>query len=129
VSFFSIVVATLDGLAAVDRQLLKLMRTFDATRTRTFRLVELPAALPGVFTGAKIAVAVSVIGAVLAEAAPGSQKGLGLQIALAENQLQPERAVAIVVILALSAVALFSLLGLAERLLLPWVHQPTGESS
>ena len=51
VSFFSIVVTTLAGLAAVDPELLKLMRTFDATRMRTFRHVELPAALPGVFTG------------------------------------------------------------------------------
>ena len=47
VSFFSIVVTTLAGLAAVDPDLIKLMRTFDATRLRTFRHVELPAALPG----------------------------------------------------------------------------------
>ena len=44
VSFFSIVVTTLAGLAAVDPELPKLMRTFDASRTRVFRLVELPAA-------------------------------------------------------------------------------------
>src|SRR5579884_1732861 len=98
VSFFSIVVTTLDGLAAVEPQLLKLMRTFDAGRLRTFRLVELPAALPGVFTGAKIAVAVSVIGAVFAEWT-GSSSGLGFQFQLSINQLLPGRAVAIVVIL------------------------------
>jgi NitT/TauT family transport system permease protein/putative hydroxymethylpyrimidine transport system permease protein len=129
VSFFSIVVATLDGLATVDPQLIKLMRTFDATRLRTFRHVELPAALPGVFTGAKIAVAVSVIGAVLAEEAPGSSGGLGLQIALAQNQLLPARGVAIVVILAASAVTLFGLLSLAERLAAPWAYQVKGERS
>ncbi|MFZ0044181.1 MAG: ABC transporter permease subunit, partial [Solirubrobacteraceae bacterium] len=52
VSFFSIVVTTLAAFAAIDPDLLKLMRTFDASRLRTFWHVELPAALPGVFTGA-----------------------------------------------------------------------------
>src|SRR5205823_4858655 len=50
VSFFSIVVTTLAGLAQVDPQLLKLMRTFDASRGRIFCFVEFPSALPGVFT-------------------------------------------------------------------------------
>ena len=53
VSFFSIVVTTLAGLASIDPDLIKLMRTFDASRWRTFRHVELPAALPGVFTGSQ----------------------------------------------------------------------------
>ena len=60
----------------IDPDLLKLMRTFDASRWRTFRHVELPAALPGVFTGAKIAVIVAVIGAVFAEQS-GANAGLG----------------------------------------------------
>ena len=77
VSFFPIVVTTLAGLAAVDPELLKLMRTFDASRLRTFRHVELPAALPGVFTGAKIAVAVAVIGAVFAEQSAARRRASG----------------------------------------------------
>ncbi|MGI8902933.1 MAG: ABC transporter permease, partial [Solirubrobacteraceae bacterium] len=76
VSFFSIVVTTLAGFAAVDPDLLKLMRTFDAPRRRVFWSIELPTALPGVFTGAKIAVIVAVIGAVFAEQA-GASSGLG----------------------------------------------------
>ncbi len=122
VSFFSIVVTTTAGLAAVDPDLLKLMRTFDATRLRTFRHVELPAALPGMFTGAKIAVAVSVIGAVFAEW-NGSNSGLGYVILQSLPQLLAARGVAAVVILSLFAIALFSLLTLAERLALPWAYQ------
>jgi len=64
VSFFSIVVTTLAGFASVDPDLLKLMQTFDASRRRVFWSIELPTALPGVFTGAKIAVIFAVIGAV-----------------------------------------------------------------
>lgn len=126
VSFFSVTVTTTAALAAVDPALIKLMRTFDATRMRTFRHVELPAALPGVFTGAKIAVAVSVIGAVLAEYT-GSNSGLGYIILVSEPQLLVARAVAAVVVLSLFAVALFWLLGLLERLALPWVYQPRDE--
>jgi putative hydroxymethylpyrimidine transport system permease protein len=128
VSFFSVVVTTLAGLASVDPELLKLMRTFDAPRRRTFWHVELPAALPGVFTGAKIAVAVSVIGAVFAEW-NGSNSGLGYLILVSIPQLLSARAMAAVVILSVFAIVLFGLLTLAERLALPWAYEPRGESS
>jgi ABC-type nitrate/sulfonate/bicarbonate transport system permease component len=126
VSFFSIVVTTLAGLAAVDPDLIKLMRTFDASRLRIFRHVELPAALPGVFTGAKIAVAVAVIGAVFAEQA-GSNSGLGYLFQESLPQLLTARAYAAVAILSAFAIALFALLSIAERLALPWAYQPRGE--
>jgi len=126
VSFFSIVVTTSAGLAAVDPDLIKLMRTFDASRLRTFRHVELPSALPGLFTGAKIAVTVAVIGAVFAEQA-GASSGLGYLFEQSIPQLLTARAYAAVVILSGFAIALFALLTLAERLALPWAYQPTGE--
>lgn len=126
VSFFSVVVTTVAGLSSVDPDLLKLMKTFDSPRRRTFRLVELPAALPGVFTGAKIAVAVSVIGAVFAEW-NGSNSGLGYLILTSIPQLLSARAMAAVVILAVFAIALFGLLALLERLALPWAYEPRGE--
>ena len=128
VSFFSIVVTTTAGLAAVDPDMLKLMRTFDASRLRTFWHVELPAALPGVFTGAKIAVAVSVIGAVFAEW-NGSNSGLGYVILQSLPQLLAARGVAAVVILSLFAIGLFSLLAMAERLALPWAYRSGKEPS
>ena len=126
VSFFSIVVTTLAGLAAVDPDLIKLMRTFDASRARIFRHVELPAALPGLFTGAKIAVAVAVIGAVFAEQA-GSNSGLGYLFQESLPQLLTARAFAAVVILSVFAITLFALLTLAERIALPWAYQPQVE--
>ncbi len=128
VSFFSVVVTTLAGLASVDPDLIKLMRTFDAPRRRTFWHIELPTALPGVFTGAKIAVAVSVIGAVFAEW-NGSNSGLGYLILVSIPQLLSARAMAAVVILSLFAIALFGLLTLAERIALPWAYEPRGDSS
>jgi ABC-type nitrate/sulfonate/bicarbonate transport system permease component len=126
VSFFPIVVTTLAGLAAVDPDLLKLMRTFDAPRRRTFRHVEFPSALPGVLTGAKIAVAVSVIGAVFGEGS-GSSSGLGYLFSQSENQLLIPRAYAAAVILCVFAIALFALLTAAERVALPWAYRTRGE--
>jgi ABC-type nitrate/sulfonate/bicarbonate transport system permease component len=123
-----VVVTTSAGLASVDPDLVKLMRTFDASRVRTFRHVELPTALPSVFAGAKIAVAVSVIGAVLAEYT-GANSGLGYVILVSEPQLLVARAVAAVVILSLFAIALFALLGVIERLALPWVYTSTAEQT
>jgi len=128
VSFFSVVVTTLAGLESVDPDLRKLMRTFDASRWRTFWHVELPAALPGVFTGAKIAVAVSVIGAVFAEW-NGSNSGLGYLILVSIPQLEPALSVAAVVVMSLFAIALFGLLALTERRVLPWAYEPQGEPS
>jgi ABC-type nitrate/sulfonate/bicarbonate transport system permease component len=132
VCFFSIVVTTSSGLAAVDPDLVKLMRTFDASRARTFWHVELPTALPGLFSGVKIAVAVAVIAAVLGEQTVGSSSstpGLGFQIVLSLNQVLPARGVAAVVILCLFAIALFALFTMAERLAVPWAYQPRGEHS
>jgi putative hydroxymethylpyrimidine transport system permease protein len=126
VSFFPVVVTTLAALEGVDPELLKLMRTFDASRLRTFREVELPAALPGLFTGAKIAAVVAVIGALFAEWS-GASAGLGYLFNLSLPQLLMARAYACVVVLSLFAIALFALLSVAERIALPWAYQPTGD--
>ena len=125
VAFFPIVVTTLDALSRVDPELGKLMRTLGASRLRILRHVELPAALPGLFTGAKLAAAVAVIGAVFAEWA-GSDSGLGHLVLTALPQLLTARVFAAVVILCAFSIALFGLLTLAERLIVPWAHDPRG---
>jgi ABC-type nitrate/sulfonate/bicarbonate transport system permease component len=122
VCFFPIVVTTLDGLAAVDPEQHKLLRTLGASRAQVFRWVEAPAALPAALSGAKIAVAVGGIAAVFAEYA-GSEKGLGHLLLQSIPQLETARAWAAVVVLAALAICCFSLLALAERRLAPWAHR------
>jgi putative hydroxymethylpyrimidine transport system permease protein len=121
VSFFPIVVGTLAALQRVDPELLKLMRTFDATRGQLFTTVELPAALPAVFTGAKLAVVLSVTGAVLAEQA-GSSHGLGYLLTTTGGNLEIAEGYAAVVILCVFAMLLFALLTVTERRALPWAY-------
>ena len=96
------------------------------SRRRTFLTVELPTALPGVFTGAKIAVIFAVIGAVFAEQA-GANSGLGYIFTQSLPQLLTARAFAAVVILSLFAIALFCLLTLAERLTVPWAYSAANQ--
>jgi len=124
ICFFPITVNVLDGLRAVDPEQLKLMRSFGASRLRTLRAVELPAALPSFFSGLRVAATVSVIGAVFGEWA-GADEGLGRLVLLGNNQLQTPRVYAGVVILTLMAVALFALASLAERLACPWNRKET----
>jgi putative hydroxymethylpyrimidine transport system permease protein len=119
ICFFPITVNVLDGLRAVEAEQLKLMRSFGASRLRTLRAVELPAALPSFFSGLRVAATVSVIGAVFGEWA-GADEGLGRLVLLGNNQLQTPRVYAGIVILTLMAVALFALASLAERLVCPW---------
>ena len=128
VCFFPIVVTTLAGLAAVDPGLVKLMRSFDAPRRRTFWHVEFPSALPGVLTGTKIAAAIAVIAAVLAELS-GANSGLGYLYQQSEAQLLMPRAYAAVLILCLFAISLFAVLTVIERIALPWAYETTGETT
>jgi ABC-type nitrate/sulfonate/bicarbonate transport system permease component len=119
ICFFPIVVNTLDGLRSVDRDQVKMLRTLDASRWDVFRRLELPHALPYLFSGAKVAVAVSVIGAVFGELV-GSDAGLGHAIQVGTAELLTARVFAAVLILSAMAIALFGLVAAIERLAVPW---------
>jgi len=123
VCFFPIVVSTVDALDRCDADLRKLMRSLGASRWQTFRLVEAPAALPGLVTGAKLSLAFASIAAVLAEWA-GSENGLGHLVLQALPQFETARAYAAVLILAAFSLTLFAALSLAERRLVPWARAP-----
>jgi ABC-type nitrate/sulfonate/bicarbonate transport system permease component len=121
ICFFPIVVNTLDGLRSVDREQVKMLRTLGASRLDLLRRLELPAALPYLFSGAKVAVAVAVIGAVFGELV-GSDAGLGHAIQVGTAQLLTARVFAAVLILSLMAIGLFGLLALVERRAVPWAR-------
>jgi NitT/TauT family transport system permease protein/putative hydroxymethylpyrimidine transport system permease protein len=125
ICFFPVLVTTVDGLAAVDPDQL----TLDATRWQAFRLAELPAALPAALSGARIALAVGVIGAFIAETTTptsGPYPGLGREI-ISDVNFQTSRAYAGTLMLFGFAIACFYALSLAERKLAPWTIRPRGE--
>ncbi len=131
ICFFPVLVTTVDGLAAVDPDQIKLLRTLDASRWQAFRFAELPAALPAALSGARIALAVGVIGAYIAEsqtATSGRYAGLGHEINADLTALQTPRAYAAAVVLFVFAIACFHALALAERRLAPWASRANGDA-
>ena len=122
VCFFPVTVNLMDGLRATDPELLKLMRSLGASRRQRLWKVELPASLPYLFSGLRIAATVAVIGAVFGEWA-GAEEGLGRLVLLGTQQLETARAYAGIVLLTLMAVALFAAVSLAERAAVPWARR------
>ena len=122
VCFFPVTVALADGLRSADPELLRLYRTFGAGRTRIFWSVRLPGALPALFSGIRIAITYSVIGAIFAEYV-GASEGLGFYIELKQHTFQTAGVIAAIVVTALLSVALFTLTALVERLALPWYYR------
>jgi putative hydroxymethylpyrimidine transport system permease protein len=119
VCFFPIVVNAVDGLRSTDPELVRMMRTLHGGRLAIFRRVELPGALPAIFSGARIAATYAAVGAVFGEWA-GSSSGLGFVILQAQPALDTARIFAAVLILSALALCLYALVALAERLLVPW---------
>lgn len=119
ICFFPIVVTTIDGLASVDPQLIRMMKTLYGTRMSIFRRIEFPAALPAMFSGIRVAATYAAIGAVFGEYA-GSTNGLGYVMILATPMLQVSIVFAAILLLSLISISLFLLVTLAERLIVPW---------
>jgi putative hydroxymethylpyrimidine transport system permease protein len=119
VCFFPIVVNAVDGLRSADPELVRMMRTLHGGRWAIFRRVELPGALPAFFSGARIAATYAAVGAVFGEWA-GSSAGLGFVILQSQPALDTPRIFAAVLILSSIALTLYGLVGLTERLVVPW---------
>jgi putative riboflavin transport system permease protein len=77
--FFPMAISTMVGLRSVDPGLLELMHTIGADRWQVLRMVEVPAALPNVFGGLKVAGTLSILGAVVGEFV-GAKAGLGFLV-------------------------------------------------
>jgi putative hydroxymethylpyrimidine transport system permease protein len=119
VCFFPIVVNTADGLRSTDRELVRMMRTLDGNRIAIFRRVELPGALPAIFSGLRIAATYAAVGAVFGEWA-GSSSGLGFVMLQSQPSLDTPRIFACVVALSALALSLYGVVSLTERLVVPW---------
>ncbi|MBI4310982.1 MAG: ABC transporter permease [Chloroflexi bacterium] len=121
ITFFPIVINTMDGLRSVDPDMVNMMRTLGARRWHIFTKVQVPSALPYLFSGAKVAVTFSVIGAVIGEWV-GSSAGLGYLTRISVPLFLTARSFGAVVILAVMGVLLFLVVTALERLALPWHH-------
>ena len=121
VCFFPMAVSTTDGLTSADPDLIALLRSMGATRAQVWRIVRLPAALPSFFSGLRVAVTYSVVGATIGEWVGGSA-GLGLYMLRSKNALATDQVFVAMLITTLLSIGLFVLVYLIERAALPWYY-------
>jgi ABC-type nitrate/sulfonate/bicarbonate transport system permease component len=117
--FFPVAVNTVDGLSAVNPELIRLLRTFGAGPWRVMSMAALPSALPRIFSGLRVAMALSVVGAVVGEWV-GSTHGLGYLMLHFENRGETAGLFATVTVLTVIGIILFFLVGWAENRALSW---------
>jgi len=117
--FFPVAVSTVDGLGAVNPELIRLLRSFGAGPWAVVWRAALPSALPRIFSGMRVAMALSVVGAVVGEWG-GATGGLGYLMLQYENRGETAGLFATVGVLTAMGIALFFLVGWLEALVLPW---------
>lgn len=119
VAIFPVLVNTIMGLKSCDRGKIDLMRSLGAGRWETFRVVQLPNALPFIFAGLNVAIVLAILGSIVGEFV-GSKSGLGNLILEANFQFDVARIFAVLVILGMFGVLLSQLMNLVQRRLLFW---------
>jgi NitT/TauT family transport system permease protein len=115
ICFFPILLTTARGLAEVEPELLDLVRALRATRWQIFAKIQLPNALPYLFSGMKIAVVLAVAGAIVGEFI-GSAQGLGYLMLSVQGVLDTAGMFMAVILVSLIGVVLYGLVILLERL-------------
>lgn len=121
VAFFPVLVNVIVGLKTIDQAKLDLMRSLNATRWQTFRMVQFPNALPFVFAGLDIAIVFSVLGAIVGEFV-GAQKGLGNLILQYNFALDIAGVFAVLILLAGLGVALHLVMQALQKRLIFWAE-------
>jgi NitT/TauT family transport system permease protein len=126
VAFFPIIIDTAAGLRSTPRELIELARSLKASPWQIFYKVQFPAALPFVLTGAKVAITLAVIGAVIGEFM-GSSSGLGYLLLSATSQLNTPLAFAALFALSFLGLGVYAVIEIIELLLGRWLPpKPAG---
>lgn len=118
-TFFPLMVNSLEGFKSVDSDRIELMRSLAASRWQIFRLVSFPSALPFIFAGLDMAIVYSIIGAIVGEFISG-RDGLGVLIVSMNSSLDMAGAFSVFIVLSAMGIALSSILNFIRRRVLFW---------
>jgi len=121
-SFFPVAVGMVKGLNSADRSHLDLMRTYNASSMQTFFKLRLPTSLPFLFTSMKVAVAISLVGAIVAELPTGAVAGLGARLLAGSYYGQTIQIWSALVVASVLAAVLVVIVDLLGR----WVNRRMG---
>ena len=119
VCFFPIVISLQGGLDSVDKDMINLLRSMGASKMQIFKYVKLPASSVNFFSGLRIAATYSIMGAVIGEWL-GGDKGLGIYMMRVKNSYQIDKVFAVILIIVILSLILFSSLYLLQYALMPW---------
>lgn len=119
ISFFPILVSTITGVRATPREMLELSRVAGATGLQGLLTVKLPSAIPYIFNGLRIGISTAVIGGVVGEFI-ASDSGLGYLVIHSTTNFDVPRAMASVVILALTSIILYQSVEWLQKGMFPW---------
>ncbi|GAA4332166.1 ABC transporter permease [Pigmentiphaga soli] len=120
IAIFPIVIDMVHALRSVDPDMIDLGRSVCGPKgMKILWRIRFPHSLPTLFASMKVAISLALIGAVVGEFV-AAKRGLGYLILMAQGQFDVVRMFAAIAVLCAAGLALFYLVGLAERLLLPW---------
>lgn len=117
-SFFPVVVGMVKGLRSPDQMQLDQMRTWHASASQTFWKLRLPASMPYFFTSLKIAMAASLVGAIVGELPTGAVAGLGARLLAGSYYGQTIQIWSALIMAAVLAAVLVGVIGLIQRVML-----------
>ncbi len=120
--FFPIAVSFSDGLAQVEKDYVHLVRSYGAGRWVAYRLVKIPAAIPSLLSGLKVAATYSISGAVVGEWI-GSQSGLGYYLLRVKNGYMLDKVFACVLVIIFLSLCMNGIIRLWQRAALPYLKQ------
>ena len=119
VAFFPLVIAFATGLLSVPADLIELSRSYKVTRLQEMLRIRIPYAIPFIFSGLKVAISLSVVGAVVGEFVT-SDRGLGYLIQTSTAFFRMPLAFGAMILLSIMGIVLFQLVGIVERVFFPW---------
>jgi NitT/TauT family transport system permease protein len=120
-SFFPVVINTISGLEAVEKDLLDLVSYLHASKFQIFVKIRIPNSLPYVFSGLKICATMSVVGAIVGEFI-ASENGLGHIIVNSQYAMDTPPIFSSLIMISLSGGGLYLLVSLLEWVSMPWTH-------
>lgn len=117
--FFPIAVSALGGFQQTSRELVHYMKMIGASKRQMFWKLELPHAVPAVFSGLKIAATYSVMAAVISEWL-GAQEGIGVFMTLAASSYRTPRVFVAIIVAMILSLSFFGLIILLEKFFIRW---------
>ncbi|MFZ4809331.1 MAG: ABC transporter permease [Hyphomicrobiaceae bacterium] len=127
IAFFPLLISTVTGLLATPREIVDLSRMMRTSFFQDLWLIRLPNAVPFIFAGLKVAISLSVIGAVVSEFVTANA-GLGYLITQSTAFFNVPLAFGAVILLATLGVSLFGLINLVQRVFFPWSVESAARS-